>query len=33
LPKLYYNPEVVCLFRKREKIEMALGKININLTD
>ncbi|HUC01711.1 MAG TPA: hypothetical protein VMA75_02295 [Candidatus Paceibacterota bacterium] len=27
LPKMYYNPEVVCLSRKREKIEKALAVI------
>jgi hypothetical protein len=33
LPKMYYNPEVVCLSRKRKKIESALMVINQNLTD
>lgn len=32
LPNLYYNPEVVCLSRKRKKIESALGMINQKLT-
>ena len=25
LPKIYYNPDVVCLSRKREKIEKAIA--------
>lgn len=33
LPKMYYNAEVVCLFRKREKIEKALAVIGKNLTE
>lgn len=32
LPKMYYNPEVVCLSRKRKKIENALAVINKKLT-
>ncbi len=32
LPKMYYNPEVVCLSRKRKKIEDALAVINKKLT-
>lgn len=31
LPKLYYHTDVVCLFRKRRKIEKALKVINITL--
>lgn len=31
LPKLYYNKDVVCLSRKRLKIEKALKVINIKL--
>ena len=27
LPKMYYNAEVVCLSRKRKKIEMALATV------
>lgn len=33
LPRMYYNPEVVCLSRKRIKIEKALAVVNQNLTD
>jgi hypothetical protein len=33
LAKMYYNPEVVCLSRKRKKIEKALAVINKTLTD
>jgi hypothetical protein len=29
---MYYNPEVVCLSRKRKKIENALAVINKKLT-
>lgn len=32
LPRLYYNADVVCLSRKREKIETALAVINKTLT-
>ena len=32
LPKMYYNPEVVCLSRKRKKIEKALAVISKKLT-
>ena len=32
LPKMYYNPEVVCLSRKRDKIEKALSVIDQKLT-
>jgi len=31
LPKLYYNPEVICLSRKRHKIEKALAVIGEKL--
>jgi hypothetical protein len=33
LPKMYYNPEVVCLSRKREKIRKALSVINKTLEE
>lgn len=33
LPNMYYNPEVVCLSRKRQKIEKALAVMNKALTD
>ncbi len=31
LPRLYYNPDVACLFRKRKKIETALSVIDKRL--
>jgi LAGLIDADG-like domain len=33
LPRMYYNPEVVCLSRKRKKIEKGLAVINKKLAE